>query len=68
MGRRKKVNDYFTLELKLVEVKKRNKDLDPEFVDMFIDVIYRMVVEMLEEENEEKHVQKTEKKNQRNTK
>ena len=68
MGRRKKVNDGFTLELKLVEVKKRNKDLDPEFVDMFIDVIYRMVVEMLEEENEEKHVQKTEKKNQRNTK
>lgn len=68
MGRRKKVNDDFTLELKLVEVKKRNKDLDPEFVDMFIDVIYRMVVEMLEEENEEKHVQKTEKKNQRNTK
>ena len=55
MGRRKKVNDDFTLELKLVEVKKRNKDLDPEFVDMFIDVIYRMVVEMLEEENEEKH-------------
>ena len=68
MGRRKKVDDDFTLELKLVEVKKRNKDLDPEFVDMFIDVIYRMVVEMLEEENEEKHVQKTEKKNQRNTK
>ena len=68
MGRRKKVNDDFTLELKLVEVKKRNKDLDPEFVDMFIDVIYRMVVEMLEEEDEEKHVQKTEKKNQRNTK
>ena len=55
MGRRKKVNDDFTLELKLVEVKKRNKDLDPEFVDMFIDVIYRMVVEMLEEEDEEKH-------------
>ena len=68
MGRRKKANDDFTLELKLVEVKKRNKDLDPEFVDMFIDVIYRMVVEMLEEEDEEKHVQKTEKKNQRNTK
>ena len=68
MGRRRKVNDDFTLELKLVEVKKRNKDLDPEFVDMFIDVIYRMVVEMLEEEDEEKHVQKTEKKNQRNTK
>ena len=68
MGRRKKVNDDFTLELKLVEVKKRNKDLDPEFVDMFIDVIYRMVVEMLEEEDEVKHVQKTEKKNQRNTK
>ena len=68
MGRRKKVNDDFTLELKLVEVKKRNKDLDPEFVDMFIDVIYRMVVEMLEEEDKEKHVQKTEKKNQRNTK
>ena len=67
MGRRKKVNDDFTLELKLVEVKKRNKDLDPEFVDMFIDVIYRMVVEMLEED-EKKHVQKTEKKNQRNTK
>ena len=55
MGRRKKTNDDFTLELKLVEVKKRNKDLDPEFVDMFIDVIYRMVVEMLEEEDEEKH-------------
>ena len=68
MRRRKKVNDDFTLELKLVEVKKRNKDLDPEFVDMFIDVIYRMVVEMLEEEDEEKRVQKTEKKNQRNTK
>ena len=67
MGRRKKTNDDFTLELKLVEVKKRNKDLDPEFVDMFIDVIYRMVVEMLEED-EKKHVQKTEKKNQRNTK
>ena len=67
MGRRKKANDDFTLELKLVEVKKRNKDLDPEFVDMFIDVIYRMVVEMLEED-EKKHVQKTEKKNQRNTK
>ena len=56
MGRRKKANDDFTLELNLVEVKKRNKDLDPEFVDMFIDVIYRMVVEMLEEEeDEEKH-------------
>ena len=52
MGRRRKTNDDFTLELKLVEVKKRNKDLDPEFVDMFIDVIYRMVVEMLEEDKE----------------
>ena len=50
MGRRKKVDDGFSLELKLVEVKKRNKDLDPEFVDMFIDVIYRMVVETLEED------------------
>ena len=67
MGRRKKVNDDFTLELKLVEVKKRNKDLDPEFVDMFIDVIYRMVVEMLEEEDEKKDVQKTEKQNKRST-
>ena len=68
MGRRKKVDDDFSLELKLVEVKKRNKDLDPEFVDMFIDVIYRMVVEILKEEDEKKHVQKAEKKNQRNTK
>lgn len=52
MGRRRKTNDDFTLKLKLVEVKKRNKDLDPEFVDMFIDVIYRMVVEVLEEDKE----------------
>ena len=39
-----------TLEEALEDVRKRNQQMTPEFVDMFIDVIYRMVIEILEEE------------------
>ena len=39
-----------TLEEALEDVRRRNQQMTPEFVDMFIDVIYRMVIEILEEE------------------
>ena len=39
-----------TLKEALEDVRRRNQQMTPEFVDMFIDVIYRMVIEILEEE------------------
>lgn len=48
MPKEKIMGNEPSLEETIAEVKKRNQQMTPEFVDMFIDVIYRMVVDMIE--------------------
>ena len=57
MKREKKICDGPTLEESIEEVRRRNQQMTPEFVDQFIDVIYRMVVDILQEEEQAKLAQ-----------
>ena len=54
MKRQKKVCDGPTLEESIEEVRRRNQQMTPEFVDQFIDIIYRMVIDILQEEERTK--------------
>ena len=57
MKREKKICDGPTLEESIEEVRRRNQQMTPEFVDQFIDVIYRMVVDILQEKEQAKLAQ-----------
>ena len=57
MKREKKICDGPTLEESIEEVRRRNQQMTPEFVDQFIDVIYRIVVDILQEEEQAKLAQ-----------
>lgn len=48
MPKEKIMGNEPSLEETIAEVKKRNQQMTPEFVDMFIDVIYKMVVDKIE--------------------
>lgn len=50
MPRSKTTGTEQTPEEVIVEIKEKNQQMTPEFVDLFIDVIYRMVIKIIEKE------------------